>query len=221
MCVNVDRFIKDKDIKKKMRNIGHEIDYDNRFDKSKYSSLKENIRLTNDVLVVINEDNKPKFSIMKWGIKFSESSPLIFNSRIETIRDEKRWKSIFTKQRCIVPVTGFVEYRKLENDPPDVIKYKKENKIKNKTQIRISLEDEEFFFIPSIFITLKDGNNYNSLITTEPNKMMKSIPYHRMCAIAKPADALDLLFNETDWCIDKIKPFSDKEKMKLEQVTEI
>ena len=87
MCVNVDRFIKDKEIKKKMRNIGHEIDYDNRFDKAKYASLKEKIRLTNDILVVINEDNKPKFSIMKWGIKFSDNSPLIFNSRIETIRD--------------------------------------------------------------------------------------------------------------------------------------
>ena len=221
MCINVDRFIKDKDIKKKMRNIGHEIDYDNRFDKLKYSSLKENIRLTNEVLVVINDDNKPKFSIMKWGIKFSESSPLIFNSRIETIRDEKRWKSIFTKQRCLVPVTGFTEYRKLENDPPDVIKYKKENKLKNKTQIRISLEEEEFFFIPSIYVTLKDGNNYNSLITTEPNKTMRAIPYHRMCAISKLDEALDLLFNETDWCIEKIKPFDDKKKMLTKQITEI
>lgn len=221
MCVNVDRFIKDKDLKKKMRNIGHEIDYDNRFDKLKYSSLKENIRLTNDVLVVVNQDNKPKFSIMKWGIKFADNSPLIFNSRIETIRDEKRWKSIFAKQRCLVPVTGFIEYRKLENDPPDIKNYKTKNKIKNKTQIRIKLAEEEFFFIPAIYVTLKDGENHNSLITTEPNKTMKSIPYHRMCAIAKPAEAIDLLFNETDWCIDKIKPFSDKEKMVTEQITEI
>jgi len=220
MCVNVDRFIKDKEIKKKMRNIGHEIDYDNRFDKAKYSSLKENIRLTNDVLVVINDDNKPKFSIMKWGIKFSDNSPLIFNSRIETIRDEKRWKTIFMKQRCIVPVTGFIEYRKLENDPLDVKEYKKQNKIKNKTQIRIYLKDEEFFFIPAIYVTLKDGANYNSLITTEPNMAMKTIPYHRMCAISKPSEALDLLFNEPDWCIEKIKPFSDKEKMVTEQITE-
>jgi putative SOS response-associated peptidase YedK len=221
VCVNVDRFIKDKDIKKKMRNIGHEIDYDNRFDKKRFTELKENIRLTNDILVIVNEDNKPKFTIMKWGIKFSPVSPIIFNSRIETIRDEKRWRTIFSNQRCLVPVTGFVEYRKLENDPPDVSEYKKKNKIKTKTQIRISLEEEDFFFIPSIFVTLKDGNNYNSLITTEPNKAMRSIPYHRMCAIAKPDEAIDLLFNEPDWCIEKLKPFDDKVKMKLEQVSEI
>jgi len=221
MCVNVDRFIKDKEIKKKMRNIGHEIDYDNKIDKKRFAGLKENIRLTNDILVIINEDNKPKFSVMKWGIKFSPVSPIIFNSRIETIRDEKRWKTIFTKQRCLVPVTGFIEYRKLENDPPETKEFKKQHKIKNKTQIRITLEEEEFFFIPSIYVTLKDGNNYNSLITTEPNKTMKFIPYHRMCAIAKPVDALDLIFNEPDWCIDKIQPFDEKEKMKTEQVTEI
>jgi putative SOS response-associated peptidase YedK len=221
MCVNVDRFIKDKEIKKKMRNIGQEIEYDNKIDKKRFAELKENIRLTNDILVILNEGNKPKFSIMKWGIMFSPVSPIIFNSRIETIRDEKRWKTIFSNQRCIVPVTGFIEYRKLENDPPDIKEYKKQNKIKNKTQIRISLEEEDFFFIPAIFVTLKDGNNYNSLITTEPNNTMRSIPYHRMCAIAKPADALDLLFNEPDWCIDKIKPFSDKEKMKTEQVTDM
>ena len=204
-----------------MLDYGHDIDLGKRIEEKFFPGLKENIRLTDNVLVIVNEDNKPAFSVMKWGIKFSPASPIIFNSRIETIRNEKRWKTIFATQRCLVPVTGFIEYRKLENDPVIVQEYKKQNKIKNKTQIRISLEEEEFFFIPSIFVTLKDGNNYSSLITTEPNKTMRSIPYHRMCAIAKTAEAIDLLFNETDWCIDKIRPFDDKEKMKTEQVTEI
>ena len=45
----------------------------------------ENIVPTNSIVTIMHDDNNLSADMNKWGIKFAAKSPLIFNSRIETI----------------------------------------------------------------------------------------------------------------------------------------
>ncbi|MGE5411848.1 MAG: SOS response-associated peptidase family protein, partial [Clostridiales bacterium] len=56
---------------------------------------KTNISPTQKIMTLIFKDDSLKYLAMKWGIKFSKESPLIFNSRIETIKEKPYWLNIF------------------------------------------------------------------------------------------------------------------------------
>ena len=61
----------------------------NRTEGRKYPT--EDIRPTNKIMTIVNGKNKLALTTKKWGIKFTDKSPLIFNSRIETIKATKFW----------------------------------------------------------------------------------------------------------------------------------
>ncbi len=48
-----------------------------------------NIAPTNKIFSISYTSNNYKLSFTNWGIKFSDKSPLIFNSRVETIKEMK------------------------------------------------------------------------------------------------------------------------------------
>ena len=206
MCAFFDIYTNLKKIKKKLEELGINLSYD---DISTKFEVKNNVRLTEDALVLVRKDIKAHFTVMNWGMKFSEDSPLIFNSRIETIKAEKNWLDIFTRGRCLIPMTAFIEYRKREDDPPEIAQWKKKNKIKKNTPFSIKIHDEPFFFAPGIFTNIKKMN-YFSIITTPPPPAVKSIPYKRSLAVFPPGDSVDYLFNDADYCLEKIIPYNGK-----------
>jgi putative SOS response-associated peptidase YedK len=203
MCAFFNIYTDLKKIKKKLEQLNINITYD---DISKSFEVKNSVRLTDEALILGRKEDSPNFTVMNWGIKFSENSPLIFNSRIETIKAEKRWQAIFEKNRCLVPMTAFTEYRKQEDDPAEMKEWKKANKIKKNTPFNISIPEQPFFFAPGIF-TYMNGRNYFSIITTEPPPAVKAIPYKRSLAIFDYNNAVDYLFNEPEYCMDKINVY--------------
>jgi putative SOS response-associated peptidase YedK len=212
MCAFFDIYTNLKKIRKKLEELGINLSYD---DISTKFEIKNNVRLTENALVLIRKDINAHFSVMNWGVKFSEDSPLIFNSRIETIKSEKNWLDIFSKGRCLVPMTAFIEYRKREDDPPEIARWKKKNKIKKNTPFSIKIQDEPFFFAPGIFTSI-NRTNYFSIITTPPPLEVRAIPYKRSLAVFPPGDSIDYLFNDVDYCLEKIVPFNGK--LKVEEV---
>jgi putative SOS response-associated peptidase YedK len=68
---------------------------------------KLNIRSSVPIITVINKDDENILDSTKWGIKFSDESPLIFNSRIETIREKPFWLRLFNKNRALVHMERF------------------------------------------------------------------------------------------------------------------
>ena len=63
---------------------------------------------------VISYDNGEKFlTKMKWGIRFNpeKKSPLIFNSRDDTIKEKPFWWRTFDKNRILIPMFGFLSGR--------------------------------------------------------------------------------------------------------------
>lgn len=219
MCTNYDRYITDKEIKKKMKSLKYPVKNDDDFTDEDYENLKQiDIRLTSDILSVAMKENTPVFTIMKWSINWNPKMP-IYNSRIETIREQARWKSIFTKSRCLIPATAFYEYRPFENDPPEITKLKKENKIKRKTKFSISIKDADFFFIGGIYVWNKDMN-YCSMITTPPHKDLKKIPHHRCPYILLPEEAIEFIEGDPSYLLDNVDTLDSSKKLEIQQVSE-
>ncbi|MCX6164503.1 MAG: SOS response-associated peptidase family protein [Ignavibacteriae bacterium] len=162
---------------------------------------KENIAPTNMVMAVINDKDSFKIKNYFWGIQFDKvkKSPLIFNSRIETIKGKKYWTQLFYKNRCLLPATAFYEWKEI-----------------NKTKIphRIFLPGEDFFFIPSIFLKMEDYY-FVSMITTQPNSFMKKI-HNRMPVILQKKEGIDFLNAEPKDALDMCKILNDWIKMECE-----
>ena len=126
-----------------------------------------NIAPTEKITGIRKQQKKYLLSSFQWGIKFSQSSPLIFNSRMETIIEKKFWMDSFNKNRCLVPMTAFYEWKKEGGQ---------------KVPYRIFLKTKDFFFIPALYYINKDNSYAASLITTTPNEFIKPI-HHRMPVI--------------------------------------
>lgn len=167
---------------------------------------KENIAPTNLVISIINENDTFKIKNFFWGIQFDKvkKSPLIFNSRIETIKEKKYWTQVFYKNRCLLPATAFYEWKEIEN---------------RKVPHRIFLPGEDFFFIPSIFLKMEDYY-FASMLTTEPNTFMKDI-HNRMPVILNKNEGLEFLKEKPDIALKKCLPLSDTTEMNIKIAEEL
>lgn len=169
---------------------------------SKSNSQRQfNIAPAGEISVILSDGEKYKMQEMIWGIKFRQDSPLIFNSRIETIKEKPYWTNLFTTNKCVVPMTAFYEWK---------------TEGKSKVPYRIFLEDERIFFVPAIY--LKNGNVcFASLITTTPNAFIKNI-HHRMPVILKKDQALGFLNGSPEDNFSLCVPFQESDKMRMESV---
>ena len=168
-----------------------ELEVDDKIEKR----TEEDIRPTQKILSVMLNDETYNLAKVNWGIKFSEDSPLIFNSRIETIKEKKYWNTLFAKNKCIVPMTAFYEWK---------------TEGKRKIKYRIFLPDEEIFFVPAIYH--KDKKKiFASLITTVPNKFIKEI-HHRMPVIFDLENAISFLKDEVEDNLERCIPYSERKR---------
>jgi putative SOS response-associated peptidase YedK len=65
------------------------------------------------IITLINRDDENILESTKGGIKFSDKLPLIFNYRIETIRERPFWLRLFYKNRALVPMGRFYEWKRI------------------------------------------------------------------------------------------------------------
>ena len=162
--------------------------------KHEFELKKENIAPTNKIFSINYSNNNYILNRTKWGIKFSDESPLIFNSRIETIKEKKYWMSLFSRNRSLVPMSAFYEWKKEDT---------------KKIPYRIFLPDEKLFFVPALNFIDKDKNIFTSLITTTPNKFMQPI-HHRMPVILKIKDGINYLINDPETNLTRCITYSGK-----------
>jgi putative SOS response-associated peptidase YedK len=181
-----------------------------KFDKDYFGNfiLDENEELkkiaiapTDDITIIRMEEGMYKIQKSQWGIKFDDDQkkPLIFNSRIETIIQKNYWNRLFENNRCLIPVTGFYEWKQ---------------SVTKKIPQRISLDKEYLFFILGIFAVVK-GTIMSSLITTEPNEFMKPV-HNRMPAITTYDKSLDFLNSTSDIALSMCRPFEYGDLMNIQ-----
>lgn len=171
-----------KRIEKALLEMFRQLDIDLIIEEGEKKYKEENIAPTDKINSVHHTEENYILKKIKWGIKFKEDSPLIFNSRIETIKGKKYWQSLFNKNKCIVPMSGFYEWKKEGT---------------RKVPYKIFLPDKPIFFVPALYMMDKEKNIFASLVTTEPNKFIKPI-HHRMPVIFDIKEAVSFMNNDIE-----------------------
>jgi putative SOS response-associated peptidase YedK len=160
----------------------NEIDMDDNF----------NVAPSQIMPVIIDDNGKNKVEEMRWGlVPFWSKTPTIkfstINARAETVTSSSVYRDPFKKHRCLIPATGFYEWKKLTD---------------SKIPYFIHVKSEEIFSLAGLFDIWKDveGKEFPSytIITTKPNKIMEDI--HNRMPVILPKD------EEQIWLDSKTTP---------------
>ncbi|WP_160723367.1 SOS response-associated peptidase [Bacillus sp. USDA818B3_A] len=141
-----------------------------------------NIAPSQSVLAVINDGSSNRMGFLKWGLVPPWASDLsignkMINARAETITEKPSFRNAFKKKRCLVIADSFYEWKKHSDQ--------------SKTPMRIHLKSNDLFAMAGLWEAHRDKDGkmlYScSVITTEPNELMKDI-HDRMPVILKRED---------------------------------
>jgi len=160
----------------------------------------ENIAPTERINSLFREEETFRLEPIQWGIKFSPESHLIFNTRIETIKEKPFWKMLYDKNRCLVPMTGFYEWKKSGT---------------RKIPYRLYLPEEPLFFVAALYSVNKNKGKEVSLITTTPNKFVSTV-HHRMPVIVEKNGIESFFTQSIEDNIERSAPLDDAVAMAME-----
>ncbi|MDA1279798.1 MAG: SOS response-associated peptidase [Chloroflexi bacterium] len=78
-----------------------------------------NIRPTQDVVIIVNEDGRPVARPMRWGLipswaKAERLPKSTFNARDDRLASSGMWRGPFKHSRGVIPATGFFEWKKID-----------------------------------------------------------------------------------------------------------
>lgn len=128
-------------------------------------------------VIVVGEDGANEARLMRWGLlprwkpRGPGKAPEPFNARAETLAERAMFKPLLARRRCLVPATGFYEWR---------------SEADGKQPVVLRPTDQEIFAFAGLWdqITGEDGEPVQSftIITTAPNSLIEPI-HHRMAAI--------------------------------------
>ncbi|MDZ7671758.1 MAG: SOS response-associated peptidase [Halanaerobiales bacterium] len=141
---------------------------------------------SNDAPVVYNDKNKKKIGLMNWGFRTSYSNNLVINARSETVHKKNLFKESFHTRRCIIPVTGFYEWKNV-ND--------------KKEKYFINIKKKEYFSLAGIYDFFNIGGNERmafTILTKEAPKELINI-HERIPVIIQKDE-------EKEWLENKFTP---------------
>ena len=139
-----------------------------------------NVAPTQPVAVIPN-NGKQTLDYYNWGlVPFWAKDPSIgsrmINARSETLMEKPSFKSAFKRKRCLIPATGFYEWKAVEGQ-------------KTKTPMYIQLKTGKPFAFAGLWDRWesKEGSTILSctIITTSPNELVGQI-HNRMPVILNP-----------------------------------
>jgi len=129
----------------------------------------------------------------------------MFNARAETIADKPSFRSAFKKRRCLIIADGFYEWVQQE---------------KRKQPFHISLKSGAPFGFAGLYeIWISPDNktiNTCTIITTEPNELIKPIHDRMPVIIPKDKEAIwiDPVIQDKEALISMLSPYpADEMKM--------
>jgi len=114
-------------------------------------------------------------TVIKWGLipSWAKSDIKVkpINAKAETIREKPYFRSAFKKHRCIIPASGFYEWRGSKG---------------SKQPFAIYPLNDDYFGFAGLWEKNEDLETF-TIITTEANEIMKEI-HHRMPVILNTND---------------------------------
>jgi putative SOS response-associated peptidase YedK len=163
-------------------------------------------------LPIIQNSNLKLAIPAKWGLiphwaKDQNIGYKMINARAETVAEKPAYKRAFSSQRCLVLADGFFEWDK---------------KGPVKKPYRFILKDKKPFTFAGIWETWNNGKQdiiSFSIITTEPNQLMKNI-HDRMPVIIEKEDREDYLKSDNKTAQKMLNPY-DPKKMDMYEVSKL
>jgi putative SOS response-associated peptidase YedK len=107
-------------------------------------------------------------------MNFMDPNRPLVNAKAETVAELRTFSKAFRETRCLVPATGFYDYRR--SDPPG-----------QKTRYLFTTDDMVFGFAG--LWQERDGIRRYTIITTAPNRVVKE--YHHRMPVILPRDEYD------------------------------
>ena len=140
---------------------------------------KYNVAPTTEIEVAVADDGARHMQTMRWGLLPPWAKDLAFgsktfNARGETVAEKPSFRSAFKSRRCLVPVSGFYEWKRSGD---------------SKTPFHITLPDSEIMVFAGLWeenTRLADEAIQSfTIVTCEPNPFMADI-HSRMPVILEP-----------------------------------
>lgn len=162
-------------------------------DSKGFSPMEHNNGFSFPKTPVICNNNSSEIEMIPWGLiphwaTKDWNKTYTLNARIETIKEKKSFKDI-TKNRCIIIVDGFFEWKHIGKQ-----KVKYDIGIKNK-----------LFVLAGLYDTFEDQKRY-TILTTEAKGIMKEIHNTKM----RMPIALNNDEQMSSWLLgNEVEPFSD------------
>lgn len=146
---------------------------------NRLENLEENYNVTPGALMPVITKNSPtQVQLMKWGLiphwaKDPKIGYKMINARADTLLRKPSFRKPFLTQRCLIPATGFYEWK---------------HEGKDKIPYYFKVKSEDVFAFAGLYETWKDAEGYPiktfTIITTEPNEIVAKV-HNRMPAIMK------------------------------------
>jgi putative SOS response-associated peptidase YedK len=137
---------------------------------------------------IITNGQEMKLRAMRWGLiphwaKDAAIGNSLINARADTVAEKPSFRDSFKKRRCLVPATGFFEW-------------KKEPLSKSKQPFFIGARNRDIFSFAGLWSLWKNPETAEemlsyTILTTEPNELMREI--HNRMPVMLPAE------REKDW----------------------
>lgn len=150
-----------------------------------------------DPLAVIRRNGEDTELVKaRWGIQPSWSDRLLINARSETLLEKSTFRQAFLAQRCLVPCTGWYEWRSESAEPSDPDQADSDPGKQVKVRYRFSGENMPLYMAGLWF---EDGSDTDIVrivtLTTAPSTSYQ--PYHDRMPLIVSDDALSFwLFSE-------------------------
>ena len=168
-----------------------------------------NITPGEDVPVVLNEDPQ-ELTMVRWGLvpfwaKEEKIGYKMINARAETVFEKPAYRRSIKHKRCLILVDHFFEWKQTPE---------------GKKPFCMRMKDEGTFTLAGLWDVWQEKVKTCSIITTEPNRLMKSI-HDRMPVILRPEDEESWLQeNDPQKLVAFLKPF-DPESMQAQEVSRL
>jgi len=145
-------------------------------------SPRYNIAPTQEVPVVRLVEGAKQLDTLRWGLipawaKDIEIGNKLINARSETAAEKPSFRSAFKKRRCLIPASGFYEWKKEKGGKQPYYIYRDDDSI------------VAFAGLWESWAGNDDGEPLETftILTTEPNELMRTL-HNRMPVILEPDD---------------------------------
>ena len=125
---------------------------------------------TNESPVILDS----KIDVFKWGFPNFVKKGVIINARSETIIKKNMFKNCITERRCVIPSTGFYEW-------------------KGKQKYHFTMPNSPVLYMAGIYNEFADENRF-VILTTKANKSIEEI-HDRMPLVLPPNMVEDWINN--------------------------